>query len=120
MKKVIVLGSLNMDLTIQCVDLPKNGETINGSDFFVNPGGKGGNQAVAAAKLGAETHMIANIGNDVFGEQLLEALQGLSLIHIYIFFYPFLSSFIKGCMDFHMSQPALPPMSACVCFQNAP
>ena len=52
MKKVIVLGSLNMDLTIQCVDLPKNGETINGSDFFVNPGGKGGNQAVAAAKLG--------------------------------------------------------------------
>ena len=57
MKKVIVLGSLNMDLTIQCVDLPKNGETINGSDFFVNPGGKGGNQAVAAAKLGAETHM---------------------------------------------------------------
>ena len=76
MKKVIVLGSLNMDLTIQCVDLPKNGETINGSDFFVNPGGKGGNQAVAAAKLGAETHMIANIGNDVFGEQLLEALQG--------------------------------------------
>ena len=65
-----------MDLTIQCVDLPKNGETINGSDFFVNPGGKGGNQAVAAAKLGAETHMIANIGNDVFGEQLLEALQG--------------------------------------------
>ena len=48
MKKVIVLGSLNMDLTIQCVDLPKNGETINGSDFFVNPGGKGGNQAVAA------------------------------------------------------------------------
>lgn len=75
MKKVIVLGSLNMDLTIQCVDLPKNGETINGSDFFVNPGGKGGNQAVAAAKLGAETHMIANIGNDVFGEQLLDALK---------------------------------------------
>ena len=58
MKKVIVLGSLNMDLTIQCVDLPKNGETINGSDFFVNPGGMVGNQAVVAAKLGAETHMI--------------------------------------------------------------
>lgn len=75
MKKVIVLGSLNMDLTIQCVNLPKNGETINGSDFFVNPGGKGGNQAVAAAKLGAETHMIANIGSDIFGDQLLEALQ---------------------------------------------
>lgn len=75
MKKVIVLGSLNMDLTIQCSNLPKNGETINGSDFFVNPGGKGGNQAVSAAKLGAETHMIANIGNDIFGDQLLEALK---------------------------------------------
>ena len=56
MKKVIVLGSLNMDLTIQCVDLPKNGETINGSDFFVNPGGKGGNQAVAAASWGPNAY----------------------------------------------------------------
>lgn len=75
MKKVIVLGSLNMDLSIQSEDIPKNGETINGSDFFMNPGGKGGNQAVAAAKLGAETHMIANVGNDVFGKEIIEKLQ---------------------------------------------
>ncbi|SFD37273.1 ribokinase [Clostridium uliginosum] len=75
MKNVIVLGSLNMDLSIQCEDLPKSGETINGFDFFVNPGGKGGNQAVACAKLGTNTNMIANIGNDVFGNEILEALK---------------------------------------------
>lgn len=74
MHKVIVLGSLNMDLSIQCNDIPKNGETINGSDFFMNPGGKGGNQAVAVAKLGADTRMIAHIGNDVFGKELLDTI----------------------------------------------
>lgn len=75
MKKVIVLGSLNMDVTIQCDEIPRNGETINGSDFFMNPGGKGGNQAVACAKLGAPTSMIANVGNDVFGNDIMSALQ---------------------------------------------
>lgn len=74
MQKVIVLGSLNMDLSIQCNNLPKNGETINGFDFFMNPGGKGGNQAVAAAKLGVDTRMIAQIGNDVFGKALLDTI----------------------------------------------
>ncbi|MEG0329429.1 MAG: ribokinase [Longicatena sp.] len=75
MKKVIVLGSLNMDLSIQCDSMPKNGETLNGFDFFTNPGGKGGNQAVACAKLGASTHMIANVGQDVFGNEILEKLK---------------------------------------------
>lgn len=75
MQKVIVLGSLNMDLSIQCNNLPKNGETINGFDFFMNPGGKGGNQAVAVAKLGADTRMIAQIGNDVFGKELLNTIR---------------------------------------------
>lgn len=74
MQNVIVLGSLNMDLSIQCDNLPKNGETINGSDFFMNPGGKGGNQAVAAAKLGANTRIIAQIGDDVFGKELLATI----------------------------------------------
>lgn len=75
MKKVIVLGSLNMDLSICCDTMPQAGETLNGYDFFINPGGKGGNQAVAAAKLGANTHMIANVGNDLFGKQLRSTLQ---------------------------------------------
>ena len=75
MKKLIVLGSLNMDLSIQSDYMPKSGETINGYGFFMNSGGKGGNQAVAAAKLGVEVKMIAKVGNDIFGKQLVEDLK---------------------------------------------
>lgn len=75
MKKVIVFGSLNMDLTIQCERMPEEGETVEGSNFFSNPGGKGGNQAVAAAKSGAPTQMIACLGKDVFGSRILEVLE---------------------------------------------
>ena len=75
MKKVIVFGSLNMDLTIKCDYIPKNGETLNGHDFFTNPGGKGGNQAVAAAKLGADTRMIASVGQDLFGSEIISKLK---------------------------------------------
>lgn len=75
MKKVIVLGSLNMDLSINADYMPKKGETMNGYDFLINPGGKGGNQAVAAAKLGADTRMIANVGNDIFGQDILNKLK---------------------------------------------
>lgn len=84
MQKVIVLGSLNMDLSISCDVMPKAGETLNGYDFFINPGGKGGNQAVAAAKLGASTHMIASVGKDIFGKQLLETIKeyGVHCEHI--------------------------------------
>lgn len=75
MNKVIVFGSLNMDLTIKSDYIPKKGETIDGYGFFTNPGGKGGNQAVAAAKLGAETHMIARVGRDLFGDRILDQLR---------------------------------------------
>ena len=75
MKQVIVFGSLNMDLTIRCERMPQQGETVEGSNFLNNPGGKGGNQAVAAAKFGAPTKMIACVGQDVFGRKLLEVLQ---------------------------------------------
>lgn len=75
MKKVIVLGSLNMDLTICADRMPQQGETMNGYDFFINPGGKGANQAVAAAKLDAQTYMIGNVGMDMFGGLLLDALK---------------------------------------------
>lgn len=74
MKKIIVLGSLNMDLTIQSDAIPVKGETIHGYDFFTNPGGKGGNQAVASAKLGSETEMIACVGDDMFGREMISKL----------------------------------------------
>ena len=75
MGKVIVFGSLNMDLTIECDAMPQAGQTLQGRNFLTNPGGKGGNQAVAAAKLGAPTWMIARVGQDLFGEQVRLALE---------------------------------------------
>jgi ribokinase len=75
MKKLIVLGSLNMDLSIHSDCMPRDGETINGYGFLMNSGGKGGNQAVAAAKLGVEVKMLAKVGNDIFGKQLLDDLR---------------------------------------------
>jgi ribokinase len=68
MSKIIVIGSSNTDMVIVSDRLPKPGETILGGQFLLNPGGKGANQAVAAAKLGGETHFVCNVGNDVFGE----------------------------------------------------
>lgn len=73
---VVVFGSLNMDLAIESDRMPQQGETIPGQNFFINAGGKGANQAVAAAKFGAVTRMIGAIGTDVFGEQLVTGLEG--------------------------------------------
>lgn len=68
---IIVVGSSNMDLVVKAPRIPAVGETILGEDFLMIPGGKGANQAVAAAKLGAEVYFIAKLGNDIFGEQSL-------------------------------------------------
>jgi ribokinase len=65
---VVVIGSSNMDMVVRCPELPLPGQTILGSDFVMNPGGKGANQAYAAAKLGAKTQLVARKGNDVFAE----------------------------------------------------
>lgn len=72
--KVIVFGSLNMDLSIECDREPTIGETLMGRNFITNPGGKGANQAVAAAKLGATVHMLGAVGTDAFGDQMVASL----------------------------------------------
>ncbi|MFB0553547.1 MAG: ribokinase [Phycisphaerae bacterium] len=72
MPKIIVVGSSNMDLVVKSPRIPAVGETILGRDFIMTPGGKGANQAVAAAKLGAEVYFIAKLGDDIFAEQSLK------------------------------------------------
>jgi ribokinase len=68
-KKIVVVGSCNTDMVIKTDRLPIPGETILGGTFFMNPGGKGANQAVAAARMGGKVTLISKTGNDVFGKQ---------------------------------------------------
>lgn len=75
---IVVIGSINMDLVCRTPHMARPGETILGRDFVTFPGGKGANQAVAAAKLakpGTSVHMIGRVGDDAFGQQLLTGLQ---------------------------------------------
>lgn len=69
------MGSLNMDLVVKVPRLPQVGETVTGGVFSTFPGGKGANQAVAAARLGASVAVVGRVGADAFGMQLLEALR---------------------------------------------
>lgn len=73
---VVVFGSVNMDLTAYVPALPQPGETLFGSSYLTAPGGKGANQAVAAARLGAKTRFVGRVGRDGFGEELLQAIAG--------------------------------------------
>ena len=84
MKKIVVFGSINTDLTITTPYIPTNGETIKGSDFHINHGGKGANQAVAASRLGADVQMIGCIGNDEFGKNALVSLKNENVGTTYI------------------------------------
>lgn len=74
MAAISVIGSLNMDLVVRTPKMPLAGETLAGSDFHIIPGGKGANQAVAAARAGAATRMIGCVGADPFGRELLDSL----------------------------------------------
>jgi ribokinase len=71
MGKVVVVGSANTDLVLMCAHLPQVGETITGEQFFTADGGKGANQAVSAARLGAEVTFISRLGTDWIGDQAL-------------------------------------------------
>jgi ribokinase len=74
MAKIAVVGSLNMDLVAVAPRIPVAGETITGSKFFTVPGGKGANQAYAAAKLGGDTAMVGRVGEDDFGAAMRKNL----------------------------------------------
>jgi ribokinase len=73
-RPILVIGSLNMDLVARCERLPREGQTVFGSDFFTAAGGKGANQAVAAARLGGRVTMAGCVGRDQFGRDLLAGL----------------------------------------------
>lgn len=75
MPDILVVGSLNADLVVRAPRFPQPGETISGSDLEVIPGGKGANQAVAAARLGANVSMFGRVGKDNFGDFLLDNLK---------------------------------------------
>lgn len=74
-KKIFIIGSINTDLAIQTPKMPQKGETITGSGFFIAHGGKGANQAVAAARLGGDVMMCGCVGEDDFGASAIAALQ---------------------------------------------
>lgn len=74
-KRIVVVGSINLDLVAATPHIPLPGQTVSGSTFQTFPGGKGANQAVAAARLGASVSMIGKLGADVFAEQLKKSLE---------------------------------------------
>src|ERR1700761_8766916 len=84
MARVVVVGSINMDLVTLASRFAEPGETILGERFLTVHGGKGANQAVAAARLGAEVALVGAVGDDAFGEQLHDglALEGISMEHV--------------------------------------
>jgi ribokinase len=83
-KRIVVLGSVNTDLVLRCSQMPLPGQTIHGRDFRSLPGGKGANQAVAAARLGAQVSFIGCVGDDEFGHNARRLLgaEGIDTRHL--------------------------------------
>ena len=73
--RILVVGSINMDLVVRTPHMPAPGETVLGGGFVTSPGGKGANQAVAIARLGGDCRFIGRVGQDAFGQQLLAGMQ---------------------------------------------
>jgi len=76
---IVVFGSLNMDIVSVARRLPRPGETVPGSEFYTTPGGKGANQAVACARLGAYVQMVGHVGGDNLGRELINSLESESI-----------------------------------------
>lgn len=84
MPKIMVVGSSNTDMVVKTERLPVPGETVIGGEFVTVPGGKGANQAVAAARLGAEVVFVARVGSDLFGDSSLRNLEREGLVTEYV------------------------------------
>ena len=75
MKRIVVIGSSNTDMVVKASHLPAAGETVLGGEFMMNAGGKGANQAVAAARYGGRVTFVGRVGDDMFGRRTLEAMR---------------------------------------------
>jgi len=86
MNEILIIGSSNTDMVVKTDELPLPGETKLGGTFFMNAGGKGANQAVAAARLGGHVTIVTKLGNDIFGKKTLEGLEKEKINTNYVFF----------------------------------
>jgi ribokinase len=84
MKKILVIGSTNTDMVVKTDHLPAPGETILGGEFLMNPGGKGANQAVAAARLGGRVCFVSKTGSDIFGKQAIQNFENEGIDTTYL------------------------------------
>ncbi len=82
--QILVIGSSNTDMVVKADRLPAPGETVLGGTFLMNPGGKGANQAVAAARLGGRVTFVAKVGNDIFGQQAVTGFREEGINTAYI------------------------------------
>ena len=85
MKNIVVIGSSNTDMVVKTSHLPAGGETVLGGDFFMNAGGKGANQAVAAARYGNRVVFVAKTGDDLFGRQVRKSMAEDGIVTDYVF-----------------------------------
>lgn len=85
MKNIVVIGSSNTDMVVKTSHLPVGGETVLGGDFFMNAGGKGANQAVAASRYGNRVVFVAKTGDDLFGHQVRESMTQDGIVTDYVF-----------------------------------
>jgi ribokinase len=85
-RPIVIIGSVNTDFVCRTPRVPRPGETVLGSDLAVIPGGKGANQAVAAARLGGRVHMVGRVGDDDAGRRLLAGLKesGVGITHVHV------------------------------------
>lgn len=74
-KKIVVIGSSNTDMTVKTLSLPRPGETLLGGEFKMGPGGKGANQAVAAARMGGDVSFVCKVGSDMFGDSTVRGYE---------------------------------------------